>query len=404
MKRDPLRRPGRTGVRPGSALLVVVLASACVPRTAHRQTAVMENTGAVSVSASVLRARIDDLTERLAGRIEETADRIRREARDPVVRRRALATKIEAIPALYGAAYRVDPLEAAMDVWGFAFQVSQFVGEGKGRDLFGPQQPLMLELAHDVLADADAVIEGIAIGHQAFADARVRVELWATRHPVERNFTARPSIVASLADLHTEQNAFVAVGAATDTLENLSERLNTYAAQLPKQARWQAELLVADMPHEPEVADVLGDVHALGATARRANDLLGDVPGLVGSAGSPVRELVAGERRAVLEGVNSQRLQTLEFVTAERLAVLAAVHEERIATLAVLHQERIESLKEVDAIKSRTVDSTLAGLRELVDYTLVRAAVLLLLAMLSAAILGVVCYWLTIGRRNTASA
>ena len=37
------------------------------------------------------------------------------------------------------------------------------------------------------------------------------------------------------------------MGEASDTLENMSERLNTYVAHLPKQARWQAELLAAEM-------------------------------------------------------------------------------------------------------------------------------------------------------------
>src|SRR5262245_15617680 len=90
---------------------LALAAAACAPTVARRQTDVMEKTGAVGVSAAVLRARVDDLAERLAGRIEETCDRIRSEARDPAVRRRALTAKIEAVPALYSAAFRVDPLE-----------------------------------------------------------------------------------------------------------------------------------------------------------------------------------------------------------------------------------------------------------------------------------------------------
>jgi hypothetical protein len=363
----------------------------------------MEKTGGVSVSAAALRARVDDLAERLAGRVEATSDRIRAESRDPGIRRRALTAKIEVIPAVYSAAYRVDPLDAALDVWALAFQMSQFVEEGDGQDAFGAQQPLVRELAQRVLADSDAVLEGITIGPEAFAGARARVEDWARRHPIERNFTSRPSITASMRDIRPERDAFVAVGAVSDTLENVSERLNTYAAQLPKQARWQAELLVADMAFEPVVADTLGDVRALGETARRTNEILGDVPALVDAAGSPVRALVAEERRATLEAVNLQRLQTLEYVAAERLTVLAALREERIAVVEALHQERIETLKEVDAIKTRAVELSAGALRELVDYALWRIATLCLLLMLSAATLGVVGYWLTLGRRRAAT-
>jgi hypothetical protein len=399
MKQTQTRRAAWWMVAAG--LLGVAVAGACAPKAARRQTEVMEKTGGVSVSATVLRARVDDLAERLAGRVEETSDRIRAEARDPGIRRRALTAKIEVIPAVYSAAYRIDPLEAALDMWALAFQLSQFVEDGQ--DAFGKQQPLVRELAQGVLADSDAVLQSITIGPEAFARARAAVQGWARQHPIERNFSSRPSITASMADTRSERDAFVAVGAFSETIENVSERLNTYAAQLPKQARWQAELLVADMTLEPVVADTLGDVRALGETARRANELLSDVPALVDAAGSPVRELVAAERRATLEAVNLQRLQTLEYVAAERLTVLAALREERIAVVEALHQERIETMKEADAIKTRAVDLSAGALRELVDYTLWRVAVLAVLLMLSAATLGVVGYWLTLGRRRGAA-
>ncbi len=385
-----------------AVLFALSLASlACAPKATRRQTDVMEKTGGLSasVTAVVLRARVDDLAERLAGRVEETADRIRAEARDPVVRRRALTAKIEAIPALYSAAYRTDPLEALVDVWAFAFQLMQFA-DGEGRKAFGAQQPLVGALARDVLADVDAIAKDVTTGPEAYAKARGDVEAWARQNPVERNLTSRPSIAAHFAERRSVRDAFVAVGAVAESLENLSQRLNTYAAQLPKQARWQAELLVADMEHEPVVASVIGDLDALGTTARTANELLGEVPGDWGAEDSPVRRMLAAERRAVLQGINTQRLETLEYVTGERVATLAAVHEERLALVETLRQERIETLVEVDAIKSRGVDSAIAGLRELVDYALVRLAVLALFLMLSAATFGVVGYWLTVGRRR----
>jgi hypothetical protein len=386
------------------ALAFAIAMAACAPKAAHRQTDVMRKTEEVSagVTAAVLRARVDDLAERLAGRVEGTADRIRAEASDPSVRRRALTTKIDAMPAIFSAAYRADPLEALVDVWALAFQMRAYVEEGPGREGFGEQQPLIRELTREVLADADAVAQSVTAGPDAFAKARAGVEDWARRNPIERNFTTRASIAARMAERRSERDAFLAVGAVSETIESLSHRLNTYAAQLPKQARWQAEMLVGDIEHERAVAGLLDDVHAIGATARNANALLGDVPGLLGAEDSAFRRLVAAERRAVLADVNSQRLETLEYATAERAALLAAVREERMALAAALHQERIETLVEVDAIKTRAVESAIVGLRDLVDYALVRVAALVLLLMASGAVIGVVAYRLTIGRRPPA--
>jgi hypothetical protein len=395
-----LRATCKPWIRLALVLWTLAAATACAPKTGHRQTDVMEKTGSVSVSAAELRARVNDLADLFVARLQETADRIRAESRDRAVRRRALAVKGDAVPAVYTAAYRTDPLAAAIDLWALAFQIQAYVEAGAGRDEFGSGQPLARDTARLLLADADTLMRSIVTRTVDFDQPRAKVEAWAAKHPIDRSLSSRPSIAAFAAQLRSEQrDAFVTVGAVSDTLENLSERLNIYAAQLPKQARWQAELLVADMAGEHEVEDTLADIHDVGTAARRANDLLGDVPGVLGAAAPPLREAVAAERRALLEGVNGQRLQTLEYLTSERLATLAALREERVTIGAALHQERIETLKEVDAIKTRAVETTLAGLRDLVDYTLWRAAAVLVFLMLSAATLVVVGYWLTVGRR-----
>lgn len=398
-----VRRIGTTWIWIAAGVLALGSAYACAPKAGRRQTDVMEKAGGVSVSAAVLRARVNDLANRMAGRIEYTADRIREGTQDRAVRRRALGVKVNTMPAVYTAAFRADPLESAVDVWALAFQVAQYVGDGEGRDAFGPQQPLAREAARALLADADALIRSITTGPEAFASARARVERWAMTHPVEQALASRASIAPYMAELRSgERDAFVAVGEVSETIESLSQRVNTYAAVLPRQARWQAEILLADTTGDHDLETALGDIHAVGTTARTANELLGDVPRLLGAEGSPVREMLAAERRAVLEGVNGQRVQTLEYLTAERLAVLAAAREERIALEAALHQERIETLKEADAIKSRAVESALVGLRDLFDYALWRVAALFMFFMLSAATLGVVGYWLTLGRRRNA--
>ena len=82
----------------------------------------MEKAGTVSVSAAVLRVGVNDLVDRFAGRIEQSADRIVEQANTAAVQQRALALKVNAIPMVYTAGYRADPLSAAIDVWVLAFQ------------------------------------------------------------------------------------------------------------------------------------------------------------------------------------------------------------------------------------------------------------------------------------------
>jgi hypothetical protein len=385
-----------------AAMLVAVAANwACVPKTSHRQTDVMAKNGGVTVSAAELRARVNALADRLADQIEQTADQIGATTKDPALRRRALVFKIDAVPAVYTAAYRADPLTSFVDVWALAFQIDQYLGDGAGRDSFGAGQGVAQESARELVAEADLVGRRAAFPG-AFDRARADVLGWAGRNPVGYTFSSRPSCATFAAERRAEgRDAFVDIGAVSDTVEAVSERLNTYAALEPKLARWQAELLLSESAGERSLEAALGDVGALGSAARRAEALL-LAPDVAGAT-SAARAFVAEERRAVLDSVNAQRLATLEYATSERLAVLAALREERIATLAALRQERIEGLREVDAIKTRAVETAVAGLKEVVDYAMWRLAGLLLAFLVAAAALVTVSYRLTAGRRRPAA-
>jgi hypothetical protein len=387
-----------------AAVFVALAATwACMPKATHRQTDAMAKAGGITVSAAELRALVNALADRFVDQIEETADGIGATAKDPGVRRRALAFKIDAVPAVYTAAYRADPLAGLVDVWALAFQAEQYLRDGAGRDSFGADQGVARDRVRELVVEADVVARRAARPGE-FDRARAEVEAWARDNPVRYTFSSRPSCATFAAERRSEgRDAFVAIGSVSDTVEAVSERLNTYAALEPKLARWQAELLLSDSAGERSLEAALGDVAALGSAARRAQELLDHPPDLAGAM-SAARAVLAEERRAVLDSVNAQRLATLEYATSERLAVLTALREERIATLAALRQERIEGLQEVDSIKTRAVDTGVAGLKEVVDYAIWRLAALLLVFLVTVAALGIVSYRLTVGRhRPTAS-
>ncbi len=405
----------------GITLCALTVAVACSTKVGQRQTQVMQRSGKVSVSAAELRARVNDLADQFMSRLEESADRIAADSSDRAVDRHALAFKIDAVPAVYTAAYRADPLTSVMDVWALAFQLRRYVDVGPGGKFFGTQQPMAKDMARDLLASADALAQSIAIRPEDYQRARAKLEDWTTTHPIEHAISSRPSYAAGAASMRAdERDAFVAIGEATDTVENMSERLNTYAAQLPKLARWQAELLILNVGGDRDLESALADIHEIGVVARRANDMLGDVPAMVNQAVAPIRDLTATERQAVLDAVNTQRVltleyvtnaqrHTLEFVTSERLASIAALREERIATIAAMQAERVTiadelevarvaTLKEVDAIRIRTVEASVVGMKDTLDYFLWHAAPVLAVLMLLGTVLAVVGYRLTIGR------
>ena len=129
MKNSLTFGPGSFGM--AAAAVALAAAWACAPKAAHRQTDVME-AGTITVSAAELRAVVNALADRFADQIEETADRIGAATQDPAIRRRALVFEIDAVPAVYTAAYRADPLAGVVDAAG-ARVPGRSVLEGRGR-------------------------------------------------------------------------------------------------------------------------------------------------------------------------------------------------------------------------------------------------------------------------------
>src|SRR5262249_34172665 len=134
--------------------------------------------------------------------------------------------------------------------------------------------------------------------HQLFGNRRGDVEAFARAHPIETVFSARETALTQLAELSVGEDAgaLAAVGQATDTLADISLRLNAYVTLLPKLARWEGELTVEDVTGRPDLGGTLDDVHAIVETASRARRLLDDVPGTVREASGPIKEVIDQQR------------------------------------------------------------------------------------------------------------
>ena len=367
------------------------LIAGCAPKAGSRQSAMMRQTQ-MEISADELRARVYNLTNRLTGLTENAADRIREKATNPAVRRRALLWKMEAIPAYHMAAFRADPFAAAVDVWGLTFQLKFYFEVGEGREAFGPHQPIATEAMASMLGEVDAMAQAVAAKGDSYARNRSGLEEWARANPLERGFVARPTATTLLITLlgGDRQSAFAAVGQIQDTVEDLSVRLNSFAALLPKQARWQAELLSEETLSSDEATRALADLSAMAEFAARSQAILDDIPGTVRMASGGTSEMLDSQREAILEAIERQRLETLDFATEQRDILIASLRQERLETVDVLRAEGVEVLAGVEAISQRTVANAIGELRSLVDYVLVRFAVALALAL----VIGAAALWL----------
>jgi predicted PurR-regulated permease PerM len=187
-------------------------------------------------------------------------------------------------------------------------------------------------------------------GINSFADSsrtlefRDRLEQWAADHPVTSLHFNRASIIPALSSLVTpeEKTAVTALGAIAQNLDDLTLRLNLYAAQTPTEARWQAEYMLLDM-------DARG---RLDSIETQANRLLSSLELLTGTLASGNFTMDILSLRSFHDDV--QALTSL--VHAEHEAIFIDIDRQRLASLILLDSLARRSVREAGSEAQTTVD------------------------------------------------
>jgi len=251
------------------------------------------------------------------------------------VRRNALFWKLYAIPASYLATEHSDPLAMLVDLWALCVQQTAYFESGAGRDVFGREQTVAIRASRNLEGEI-ARLAAQLMKPDALALARKEITEWAAEHPLEDHFFARPSIVTMLAKAFPDhlQGIFQTLNTVQGELGDLKGRLALHTDLLPRQARWQAELL--------------------------ADQIAGN---LVSAQLTNAFRMVAREREAILTAVNRQRIETLEALRAERIAALQSVSDQRVATL----EETRKIMKEMLGEAGRMADTQREAIVQAVD-------------------------------------
>jgi hypothetical protein len=208
--------------------------------------------------------------------------------------------------------------------------------------------------------------------------ARERVHAWAAEHPLTGTLVSRESTAPLLASVARASGGGLrkkAAGLLEDT-RDLTARVDLYAASLPRQARWQAELVAADAMNAPAL-------HSAMAEMARTVDILDRV----GSMAANTPALVARERAAVLEALDMERRSLQDFISSERQAVMAGVGQERAAVVDALHAERVGALQQVDGLARGWVDHAFDRAGHLVDRVFLWLLALVALGLVGGLVL-----------------
>ena len=344
----------------------------------------------VSASFEQTRLRMRAMVHPMSSVIVEAADQILAGTTDRAIRREALLWKIQAVPALREALFLPTPLGALADTWVLTFQMIDYFEKGPGAKALGETRGIAVTASQRLEAEIARIAASMTISGDV-SGVREYARKWAADHAITRSVAGRESFLSEVAQREWASSFSItqAVGNVMVSVDDLNRRVEIYSAQLPDQARWQAELFAMDMADEYQLdktARTAGQaVEGLGrvvpAMERSVSALEKAMP-MAESAAKSVGHAVdvldrttpAVERSlAVVE-------QTPALVTAEREATMKTLSAELSRTIVFIDQERVVALKQITAERTaavRDIDDTLIQERKLltqeIDATALKA-------------------------------
>jgi len=363
---------------------VLLLGNLACYSTTSPNARVLEHQTSASMSVGELRIRVRDLARPFAGAIELTADRILEGTGDPELRRQALKVKTEAIPALFQALYRKDPGAALIDAAAFVEQLRQDFSS-RYQDRLTPEQlKLIDETADGMKQKLQAIYLNAGATREEVEEIWARIEAWAEKHPIKGNFGIRvpTSDLAAIASASKAGGLAGSIASTEEDLADFASRADLYAEFLPRQSRWQAEILVDDMLRRGVVGESLRTFQPVDIAVTELpiepevlrEELIDDLR----REGLSIGSWLHAERIDSLRFLREERLAVMEQLKGERMEIQRALAEEREQILAEISREREASFRDLESIISSAVEQSR---KDLIDHFFVRTAELLALVL-----------------------
>lgn len=372
----------------GLALFILGCASG-----ATRKTSSVQARPNVKTSAAELSARNQSLLEIYSAEIELAADQIISESPSPVARRQALVWKIDAIPVLQRSMLNTDPVVATVDTWAYIFQMKEYMERPAIQQSFAGMYPVVTAALTSMDGEMQRLIQ-IAAPSANLTEVRQAVASWAHAHPVHPGLAGRQSMAAEqireVGDLKLGARASIATLA--ESLGDFTDRLDSYNAYLPKQARWQAELMLSDLARAPEFSSALSNTAVLADALAKTSNSVERMPDLVDHTRAAVMSDVDRQRLAAQDFLQAERQQVFDTLARERAALTADINRQRTAAttdlhaevqtgLKALHDERVGAMDDARAAAATALQDFDSRARSLMNRFFIYGAVFMLVTV-----------------------
>lgn len=374
-------------------LITMLTASACLSGSTGRASS-MKAAKNLKASPAELSSRNQSLLGIYSAEIEAAADKVILESPSMTAQRQALAWKAEAIPTIQASLLKSDPLAAILDTWVFIFQMRAYMDRPSIKGAFGDFYPVVTETISSMDAEMEQLIRTAAPAAK-LADLRAKANTWATDHPIQAGLAGRQSVDPELIRIVGESD--LGVGALLQSVQerlgDITTRLDVYNVYLPKEARWQAELLLSDISQDPQVEAAKSNLIGLSGALANTASLMDQLPDFMKQARVAVRSDVEGQRLATQDFLRDERLETLDALHQERVETVADLRNERLAATEDLRGERravFEGvndqeqaiIRDLNATSEKVIQDFDTRSRRLIDHFFLRALELVLFTIL----------------------
>jgi hypothetical protein len=341
-------------VRMPIAVLLVAMGTVAGCRGIETPTGLLEQSAPTgNFNSKKLRILLTDYVPRFADRVEQTADEILSQTSDPQIRRNALLWKSNAISACFCAAARPDPLAAFLDVQILSRQMTQFFERSDVEPALGRWQRLAVDASRDLELPLTQI--GDMLDLPSSFDERF-VAAFANEHPLTGLYFDRASLAAPfINDLQAPtRDTLDVVAQVSDNLNEMQRLSALYAEFLPKQARWQAELLLlAAVQNNGPLARPLESLTVASQAMDRLAATGESVPGLLERERRALHEIVHEERTETMAEIETMRGATLMAMTLQCTTMLGAVQEERRALNRDFDATVVRAIDKIDGLVAR---------------------------------------------------
>ena len=348
----------RLATLPSWALIFVLPLTVLGCQTLQSSDGLLEQESSnAKVSSRQLRSVLDDLVLQYSSQVELAADQIIAENSDPQVRKNALLWKMNSIASCFQAASRRDPLGAYFDIWILNKQSLSLFNNPSDSPLFGESQGIAISATQEIETIMAEVLDLIGDDlpvNEAFVNA------FAQEHPINDLYFKRASITANYTKYIDSikikgPELLGVVGDIDQQLDQIQRLSSMYAEFLPKQARWNGELMIMETLQSNAVIASLQNMSLAANGVATIADTTQTIPSLIERERNLLNDSISAERVATMEALEKMRSATLNSFQEERIAVMAQIESERDMVLNAVQEQRIAATQDLSQLGEQSL-------------------------------------------------